>query len=47
MSDYKKAKGLKSDSELPSGMQEQYRMCMEMHELLPVKMSKLNASISK
>lgn len=47
MNDYKKNKGISSDSNLPEGMREQFRMCMEMHDLLPLKISKLSASLSK
>ncbi len=44
--DFMKDKNFSSPNELPPGMQEPYRMMREMLELLPVKMSKLNAKIA-
>lgn len=45
MTEFMKEKGIQSINELPQGMQEQYKIMLEMIELLPVKISKLNAQI--
>lgn len=45
MNDYMKAEHINNKEDLPKGMKEQYKMCLEMFELLPVKISKLNATI--
>jgi hypothetical protein len=45
--EFKKFKGITKDDDLPSGMVEQYKMSMEMYELLPIKISKINATIKK
>lgn len=44
--EYKHEKKMTNDNELPKGMQEQYRMCLEMYELLPIKLSKLQAALN-
>ena len=46
MKDYMKDKGINDINELPVGMLEPYKMMLEMIELLPVKISKLNAKIN-
>ena len=47
MGDFMKDKGISDPKELAVGMREPYQMMMEMVELLPVKISKLNAKIKK
>jgi KIF-1 binding protein C terminal len=44
--DFMKEKQLSNPNELPPGMQEPYHMMREMIELLPLKISKLNAKIA-
>ncbi len=46
MKEYMKSKDLKEPKELPPGMYEPYLMMNEMVELMPVKISKLNAYIN-
>ena len=40
--EYKNSKSLSSDNDLPKTILEQYKLCLEMYDLLPVKMSKLS-----
>lgn len=44
--DYMKAQGFSKPTELPPGLQEPYKMMVEMLELLPVKLSKLSAKLA-
>lgn len=45
ITDFKKFKQIANDNDLPQGMKDQYRMSMEMYEMLPIKISKLNAQL--
>ena len=45
MKEYMKDQKIENPKDLPNGMAEPYQMMMEMVELLPVKISKLNAEI--
>lgn len=43
MKEYMKFKSITRVDDLPQGMREQYKMSLEMFELLPIKITKLNA----
>lgn len=47
METYMKESNISNWQGLPTGLQEQYKIAQEMYELLPTKISKLNASIHK
>jgi hypothetical protein len=47
MKDYMKEEKIEKPENLPPGMAEPYKMMLEMVELLPVKISKLNAKLKK
>ena len=40
---FMKEKNISSVNDLPKGVQEQYKIMLEMYDLLPVKISKLKA----
>ena len=47
MRDFMKERKIESGKDLPTGMSEPFRMMQEMVELLPLKISKLNARLNK